>query len=214
MKTTVVAVRHGESISNLNKTFTGQWDVPLTALGINQAERTAAFLDAYPITALYSSDLMRAMQTAEPTAKKKGIAIIPDARLREIHGGDWQQRVGTEIAKMYPESYKIWKTDVVNGHPDGGESFYEVMARMRDAFSDIVSRHRGECVAIFSHAGAFRTLMVDWFGPDVDDRNMSWMTNASVSVIEYDDDGTCNVILYSYDGHQGDAVTKLSKELV
>ena len=213
MKTTLIAVRHGESISNLNGTFTGQWDAPLTALGVKQAERTAEFLKSYPITAIYSSDLSRSMQTATPTAKLKGLEIIPDARLREIHGGDWQQRTGAVIAEMYPESHRIWKTDIVNSRPDGGESFYEVMTRVRAAVADIVSRHRGECVAIFSHALALRTLTGDWLGFDVGDKNTPWMTNASVSVIEYDDDGACHVLLYAYDQHQGDDVTALSKGL-
>ena len=210
--TTVIVVRHGESLSNLNKTFTGQWDAPLTELGHQQAKNTAVFLKDHHIDAIYSSDLNRAIQTAEPTAEPRGLAIVPDARLREIHGGDWQGRTGAVIAQMYPVDHETWKTDIENSRPGGVESYGEVSARMHAFFDEIVQKHRGQSVAVFSHALALRTMAQTWLGAEASDDRL-WMTNASVSILEYDDDNVCHVKLFSYDKHHGKDVTALSKGL-
>lgn len=212
--TTVIVVRHGQSLSNVRATFTGQMDSPLTELGILQAEKTAEYLREQPIRAIYSSDLIRAMQTAEPVAKMHGLSIIPDRRLREICGGDWEGKRGDEIEKIYPENYAIWKTDVYRSTPDGGESFIEVAERMDGFMKEILERHRGECVALFSHALAVRALACRWFDlPLSNVQNVPWCANASVSIVEYHDDGSIKLVEYGHSDHQGDLTTVLSKGL-
>ena len=63
--TTVLLIRHGQSVTNVTQVFTGHYDVPLSPLGQEQARRTAAYLQKnFRIDAIYASDLMRAMQTA------------------------------------------------------------------------------------------------------------------------------------------------------
>lgn len=212
--TTLIVVRHGQSISNVNATFTGQMDSPLTELGLLQAQRTAEYLKGQPITAIYSSDLSRAMQTAEPVAKMHGLPIIPDVRLREICGGDWEGKRGDEIEKIYPENYAVWKTDVYRSTPDGGESFVEVAKRVNDFLDEILQKHRGECVALFSHALAVRALACKWFDlPLSEVKDVPWSANASVSIVEYHDDGSIKPVVYGYTDHQGDLTTVLSKGL-
>ena len=70
--TTLIFVRHGESLANLQNLFAGHYDIPLTELGHTQAERTAQYLDRYHIDHIYASDLQRAYQTAEHTAARQG----------------------------------------------------------------------------------------------------------------------------------------------
>ena len=132
--------------------------------------------------------------------------------MREIHGGDWEQRRGAQIAELYPQSHEVWKKDIENGRPDGGESYREVSARMHAFFDTLIQKHRGECVAVFSHALALRTMAHDWLGESANEENL-WMTNSSVSILEFDDDGKCDVKLFSYDKHHGKNVTALSKDL-
>ena len=212
--TTLIVVRHGQSLSNIRGTFTGQMDSPLTELGMEQAKKTAILLKDQPIRAIYSSDLERAMKTAEPTAILHGLEVVPDARLREICGGDWEGRVGEEIEKLYPENYRMWKTDIYRSVPDGGESVLDVAARVEDFIKEILARHQGECVAIFSHAAAVRVMACNWFHktyPEI--RDVPFCANASVSIIEYDEDGAPTPKLYGYSDHQGELVTHLSKGL-
>ena len=75
----VIMVRHGESLGNAEGFFAGQTDIPLTPLGQRQAERTAEYLRDRKIDRIYSSDLIRSMQTAAPTARMHGLEIIPEA---------------------------------------------------------------------------------------------------------------------------------------
>ena len=215
MATNLIVVRHGQSLSNIRETFTGQMDSPLTELGHKQAACTAEYLADFSIDAIYSSDLMRAMQTAEPVAKSHGLEIVPDARLREICGGDWEGRVGAEIEKLYPENYAVWKTDVYRSTPDGGESFVEVAARTHEFLQEILQKHRGQTVAIFSHALAVRSLACEWFGLGLEDvKSVPWSANASVSIVEYNDDNSFSkLILYGYKDHQGNLSTVLAKGL-
>ena len=121
--TKMIFVRHGQSEANLLTIFAGHTDIPLTDLGRHQAENTAQFLKDYSIDAVYASDLLRAMQTAEPTARMHGLEIIPDVRLREIYAGDWEGVTFNDLLTLYPESFGIlWRTDCGRAHPENGES--------------------------------------------------------------------------------------------
>ena len=89
--TTLIMVRHGLSTGNLEGVYCGQLDYPLAEKGFAQAALTGKYLKKnYHIDHIYSSDLLRAMQTAEPTARAFGLEIIPESDLREIGVGEWQ----------------------------------------------------------------------------------------------------------------------------
>ncbi|MBE6633247.1 MAG: histidine phosphatase family protein [Ruminococcaceae bacterium] len=210
--TTIIFVRHGQSQSNLDRVFTGQCDTPLTPLGVEQARRTAEFLRSYPITRIYASDLSRAMETAKPTAELHGLPIFPNRALREVFAGDWEGLRYDDVKQRYPESHRAWWEDVGNAHPNGGESVKELYKRVTEEVARLVELHRGETVALFSHATPARAMGCYWYGVPVERmREVPWVSNASVSVVEYNDDGTHRVLLYSYDKHQGDTATVLPK---
>ena len=90
--TTVLLIRHGQSVTNVTQVFTGHYDVPLSPLGQEQARCTAAYLQKnFRIDAIYASDLMRAMQTAQPTAAAFGQPIRPEPEQRENCAGRWER---------------------------------------------------------------------------------------------------------------------------
>ena len=210
--TTVIFVRHGQSTANLERVFAGHTDASLTDLGHKQAENTAKFLKNYPIGAIYSSDLARSMQTAEPTAKSHGLPIIPDRALREIFAGEWEGRSYDELMEKYAESYTTWRTDCGRAHPEGGESTLELGARIYREVDRLIDAHKGECFAIFTHATPIRLMRAKWEGyPPEELKNVEFCANASVSVVEYDENGTANVLLCGYDEHQGDIATRFAK---
>lgn len=104
MKTTLLFVRHGQSIANENGIFAGHLDVPLSELGQKQAvELKDYLLSRYKIDAIYSSDLSRAYATVLPTAEAIKIPIQKDTALREIDGGKWEGMLQKEIAVEYPQ---------------------------------------------------------------------------------------------------------------
>ena len=213
--TTLIFVRHGQSASNLAQRFTGQGDTPLTELGHLQAQCTAEFLKDRKIDKIYTSDLSRAMQTAEPTAKMHGLEIIPDPNFREINAGRWEGKLYTELSAEFPESYARWLHDIGHACPDGGESVLELANRVYVETDRILQEDRGKCVAIFTHATPVRMMGCRWFGISPEDGvKVPFCGNASVSIVEYDDDGSFRLIHYGYDKHQGENAPALPKKYV
>ncbi len=213
--TTLIFVRHGQSMGNVQMRFIGQGDVPLTELGREQAQRTAKFLSKYRIDKIYASDLSRARDTAFPTASMQGLDVILEPAFREISAGDWEGHTYTELCERFPESYGAWMHDIGRSHPQNGESVAELAARVYARTDRILAEHRGECIAVFTHATPVRMMACRWFGYAVEDAaKLPFCGNASVSIAEYEDDGICRLICYGYDEHQGDAATGLPKNLV
>ncbi len=213
--TTMIFVRHGQSTANLESIFAGHTDIPLTELGYLQAQNTARFLADYPITHVYASDLLRAMQTAEPTARDHGLPIIPNRQLREIDAGAWEGIAFEELMRIFPKSYEVWRNDCGRAQPDGGESVVALSNRICAEVERIAKAHRGECVAIFTHATPIRVLCAKWQGYLPEETGaVAFCPNASVSVVEYCDDGSTKVILCGYDEHQGALSTSLAKGIV
>ena len=108
MKTTIYLVRHGQSEANLKDLFLGQKNLDLTPLGHAQAEKTAEYLKNLHIDKIYSSDLTRAYQTAEHTAKVKGVDIEKNIGIREIDAGKWELVSFFELPSLYPEDWQLW----------------------------------------------------------------------------------------------------------
>ena len=213
--TTLIFVRHGQSESNLSRVFTGQGDTHLTALGREQAERTATYLKQFPISHIYASDLCRTMETAAPTARELGIEVIPDPMLREIYAGEWEGKSYESLQQIYGDSYRLWIEDLGRAHPDGGESAVELYHRVNHAVQRLVELHPDQCIAVFSHATPARAVACKWFGYQPEEMGrVPWANNASVSIADYDDDGSVRVIQYGYDAHQGTAATTFPKGIV
>lgn len=211
--TTLICIRHGQSEINLARRLTGQLDSPLTPLGVEQARRTAEFLRSQPITRIYSSDLVRCMDTAAPTAAMHGLPVIPEPAFREIFAGKWEGMTFDAITAAYPESHHIWMTDMGRAHPDGGESVAQLYDRVTTAMERIVRENEGGCVAIFTHSTPIRTMACRWKGLPVEQiLRVPWASNASVSIADWAD-GHYTVRLYGYDKHQGAGVTELPKNI-
>src|SRR5215467_7383911 len=96
MKTLLLA-RHGQSVSNAVRRFQGCQDVPLSELGLRQAEALAAAVRPRAVAAVYASPLERARHTAEVAAKATGATVVVVDDLRELSLGDWEGRTVDEI---------------------------------------------------------------------------------------------------------------------
>lgn len=201
--TRVIMVRHGESLGNAEGFFAGQTDIPLTPLGHLQAKRTAEYLRDRKIDRVYSSDLIRSMQTAEPTAVLHGLEIVPEVGLREIFAGEWEHMPYAEIFERYPNSRGIWKEHVGLACPDGGESVAHVAERVRATVECLVAENAGKCIALFTHALPIRSMGCFWQGiPIAEMERLPWSTNAAVTEAEYTSDGRGTLICYGYNAHQ------------
>ena len=154
--TRIIVVRHGESEGNAKNEFHGQYRSDLTEKGHKQAECTAVYLDAFPIDAIYASDIPRAFSTALHTANRRGLTVTPDEGLREIFAGEWEQMKFDDIAECYPEAYKVWRTDPAHCRCPGGESVAELCERVKAAFAriayeegfEVIGKHFADIAAI------------------------------------------------------------------
>lgn len=197
-KTTVYFIRHGQSEANRLHMMIGHTDMDLTELGHAQAEATAEYLKDIPADVIYSSDLLRAYNTALHTAQKKGMEVIPWEGLREQYVGDWEGKLFDDLPTLFPETFPLWRTDVGLSASDNGESVAQLQARISAAIAELVRRHEGKTLFLFSHATPIRSMATLWQGHSLDRmKDLPWPANASVTVAEYEN-GVGRLLEYGY----------------
>jgi probable phosphoglycerate mutase len=145
--TTILLARHGETDWNRQGRFQGHADPPLNELGRAQARELAERLAATPFDAVYSSDLLRARETAEILATSHDVPVITDAGLREVDVGSWSGLTRAEISERFPDAE----------HHDG-ETREEHLARVLETVERIAHTHPGERILVVSHGGSLRAL--------------------------------------------------------
>ncbi|MBR5529495.1 MAG: histidine phosphatase family protein [Oscillospiraceae bacterium] len=207
--TTLYLIRHGESQANEKDVFIGHTDLELTDLGRKQAEITADYLKNITPDVIYSSDLRRAYNTAEATAKQYGMEICIEPGLREIYAGDWEYVPFAQLEAQCKETYGIWCKDVANARCDNGESVTEVYDRVSKTIRKIAMRHPDATVFIFSHATPVRTFAIHSMGKTVQELPLlPWPSNASVTRVTFDGE-KFSLLEYSTDHFMGTLATRL-----
>lgn len=160
--TRVLAIRHGETAWNVDTRIQGSLDIGLNEKGRSQAERLGAALAKNqkhePITAIYSSDLWRAYDTALSISKTTGINIITDEGLRERGFGMFEGKTFTEVEAHWPEQALRWRQRDPDFCPEGGESLAQFRERILSATQALTARHPGEQIAIVAHGGVMDVL--------------------------------------------------------
>ncbi|KAL6337819.1 hypothetical protein AAG906_002284 [Vitis piasezkii] len=157
----IIVVRHGETAWNADGRIQGHLDVELNEAGRQQAAAVADRLSKGPrISAVYSSDLKRAFETAQAIATSCGrFEVIKDPDLRERNLGDLQGLVYQELAKINPEAHKAFLSHRTDQEiPGGGESRDQVYQRCTLSLKRIGSKHKGERVVVVTHGGVIRAL--------------------------------------------------------
>jgi broad specificity phosphatase PhoE len=163
--TTILMVRHGETDWNVERRFQGHADPPLNEAGRAQARRLAEALAGEGLTAVYTSPLRRASETAGIVAARLRVDVRPLEALREIHVGDWQGLTINEVRERYPEGASV---DWHSGWP-GGETHDQLAARVLPALVRLAELHPDECILAVTHAGPVRTALAAAIGLSYDD---------------------------------------------
>ena len=152
-RTHLILIRHGQTEWNIKGIRQGHLDSKLTDSGVAQAKALGARLAREKFTALYSSDLGRAVQTAKAIADLTGHEIVTDARLRERHLGVFQGLNAEEITQKYPEERRRFRTMGPDYIIPGGESMRQQVARNVVFLSELAKRHQGEQIVVVTHGG-------------------------------------------------------------
>jgi broad specificity phosphatase PhoE len=158
--TRLYLIRHGQSAGNAEGRFGGHGNTPLSELGIAQARATARVIADEKIDVIYSSDLLRALQTAEHFAGDSGIQIISTAAFRERDVGVLEGLTFEESRELYPRDYYALVNREIDHVITGGESYRQLLNRITRELRRILRDHSGSRIAIVSHTGVicFLTL--------------------------------------------------------
>jgi len=181
--TTLYLIRHGETAWNADGRFQGQQDIPLNATGREQAAGVARALEKHHFDALYTSDLVRASETAEVIGARLHLTPVPDARLRENFFGDWEGHDMPEIGERWPETLAAWRADIANTRPPNGDTLQELQARVASFFVEIVTRHPDATVAIVAHGGSLRAIIAEVLAADMSIFRRVRLDNCSISIV-------------------------------
>ena len=149
--TTILLVRHGETDWNVHRRVQGHSDTPLNDTGRAQSRALAESLAGETFDAVYSSDLLRAHETARIVAAAKGLAVTAIPDLREKHFGTWEGFTDEEIVARFPEAS--------HGHWGDEETSEEMATRIREALVRIAEAHPGGRVLVVTHGGPVRSLL-------------------------------------------------------
>ena len=147
----LLLARHGETDWNREHRVQGHTDVGLNDAGREQADALAESLDGVRLDAVVSSDLARALETAEAVARRQGLDVVTEAALREKNFGSWEGLTDVEIAERFP--------DAVRGRWGDGETTEDVAARVLPAIERIRARHLEGDVLVVSHGGPIRIIL-------------------------------------------------------
>lgn len=157
--TQLCLIRHGQTDWNLEGRYQGQSDVSLNENGFEQARSLIEKLKGKIFSAIYSSDLVRAQQTAEPIANMIGLTVQIEPRLREINQGKWEGVLVKDIRARYAKIWSQRTVDPANVRPPGGETVGEVAVRVYAALDDIARLFPTESVLIVSHGLSIATAI-------------------------------------------------------
>lgn len=162
--TKLYLIRHGQSDGNAEGRFGGHGPTPLSELGLRQAELTSEVLAKERVAAIYSSDLYRAVQTAEPLAKLLNLPIIKTSAFRERNVGVLEGLTFDESKQEFPKDYYALVSRNIHHVITRGESYRHLLRRSTGRLWEILHNHQGNKVAIFSHTGAICFLTLHLMG--------------------------------------------------
>lgn len=192
--TRLYLVRHGQSAGNAEGRFGGHSPTPLSELGIKQSKLTAKILAKEKIDAIYSSDLFRAIQTAEPLAKLLDLPIVKTSAFRERNVGVLEGLTFDESKESYPKDYYALVNRNIHHVITKGESYQHLLRRATGELSEILRIHHGEKVVIFSHTGAICFLTLHLIGAiNRYTKQTPWLVTSNCGINRFEIRGRNNV---------------------
>jgi len=185
MQTTqIFLTRHGETQWNVERRMQGHSDSPLTTMGIAQANALANYLKGYPFSALYSSDLSRAYQTAQAIAATTSLEILTDLRLRERNLGIFQGLTTQELIEKFPQALQNYQNNSDFVVPSG-ESTRQFFNRCVVCMNEIARQHLGGKVLIVAHGGVLNQFFRYVLNIPLESPRKFSIFNTSLNVFSY-----------------------------
>jgi broad specificity phosphatase PhoE len=192
----LVIVRHGESEWNRIGRYQGHYDAPLSEMGVRQAEALAERLRTEKFHTIYASPLQRARLTGEAVHRfHPDTPFVIAPAIIELDHGEWSGLMVDEVIEKFGDGLREWRMHPTRSQMPGGESFSNILKRVLDFKEQLLKAHPDQTVLISTHDVVVKILVADALGMHMDGINQIWVTNASISVIEYGSDMTYLVSL-------------------
>ena len=185
--TRVLLVRHGQSQGNAEGRFGGHTATPLSARGRRQAEATARALFEEKVTAIYSSDLSRAVETAMPLARLTGLDVERTEAFRERSVGVMEGLTFEEAAERHPEQYAALLRRDFDHVLQGGESYRQMLDRASVQLDRAIEQHAGGRLVVFSHTGTICILALHLMGAlDAPELKPVWVATSNCGITRFE----------------------------
>ena len=182
--TRIFLLRHGTTGYNREGRYQGHRDIELNEEGRRQARLLTKYLQKEELAAVYSSDLRRAVATAEPLAESKGVRTKTSPLLREINFGLWEGLTFAEIERDYPEQAALWLEAPHMLCIPQGESFEAAGERAFHYFCLLAEAHYGQKIAVVTHGGIICLILSKMFGLPLE-RMWQWkQDNGALNIID------------------------------
>ena len=180
----IYLARHGQTDANNSLTFQGHIDNHLNSKGLLQAKKIVDYFTNHNLPKIYTSDLIRTVETARPTAEIHKSEIVKIPALKEISFGEWEGLTYDEIKAKWPKDIEIFFKKPAAVKISGGESFSEVQNRAWEAFKEIVQEYDDESdIFIVSHGGTVRTILCAVMNLDLNEMWKISIDNGGISCI-------------------------------
>jgi alpha-ribazole phosphatase len=177
----LVLVRHGETLYNAQRRYTGQSDIPLNTLGERQASALVESLATDHFDVIVTSDLERTRVTAEAIARNHGLAVQEDIDLRELAFGEWEGYTFDEVLARDAKLVTQWRSDPSTYAPSGGETVSQLRDRCARALNRWQTRYPEASVVWVTHGGLIGVLLCHLLEIDLKRRWQFRHDNASIS---------------------------------
>jgi 2,3-bisphosphoglycerate-dependent phosphoglycerate mutase len=184
--TRLTIVRHGETEWNKTLQLQGHGDSALTQTGIEQAVLVAESLKTRKFDVLISSDLGRAIHTAQIINRSLKLSLIVERNLRERSFGIMEGLTRDDIKDKYKDIFDAYITRVVNFEIPEGESLVEFNNRVIEALHSIARNYKNKSVLIVAHGGVLDCVIRHIFSINLDDPRCFSLFNTSVNTIYID----------------------------
>lgn len=206
MKTRLFIIRHAEAEGNVYRRIHGHYDSLLTPNGLRQTDALRERFRNERIDVCYASDLIRTRTTAQAVYLPKALPLRLDKRLREVNLGIWEDVPFGRLYQEDAEQLRRFNDDPDRWRIEGAESYQEYSFRFLQAILDIVRRHEGQAIAVFSHGTVIRSLQYRLF-PDY----LGHSDNTAVSLLEFEN-GKFTPVYLDDNGHLTEEISTMARQ--
>jgi broad specificity phosphatase PhoE len=207
----IYLVRHARTGWNHESRMQGHTDVPLDEVGRRQAALLVGRFRAVEMAAIYTSDLLRAAETAAIIAEATGLEPRPSPQLREAFFGDWEGLTRDDLERDYAEEYAAYQLDPVAVRPPGAEGLAAMIDRAVAEFGRIAAKHPGQTVLIVTHGGPVRGLGMRLLAGTNETFRRLRSDNTGVSLVQQETDGRWMIALWNDTAHLAAAPSEEGK---